>query len=276
MSTFQLPSGSALWRRCGRGARPLAVSQDRLTEKSFLRELGIATAPFAAVDDLASLESALESIGRPARLKTRRFGYDGKGQAVIGPDGSAAEAWAALGGAPAILEAHVAFEREISIIAVRGLDGTVASYDVAENEHRGGILLRSTVPARVGLAATAEARRIAEAMLTALDYVGVIGIEFFVVRAGEGQRLLVNEFAPRVHNSGHWTQDAGPSASSRTTSAAIAGWPLGTTVRQADVVMTNLLGRKGRRLARTRRRARSRASTSTASARRGSAARWGM
>ena len=125
------------------GRRPLAVSQDRLIEKSFLRELGIATAPFAAVDDLASLESALESIGRPARLKTRRLGYDGKGQAVIGPDGGAAEAWAALGGAPAILEAHVAFEREISIIAVRGLDGTVASYDVAENEHRGGILFRS-------------------------------------------------------------------------------------------------------------------------------------
>jgi 5-(carboxyamino)imidazole ribonucleotide synthase len=223
------------------GSRALAVSQDRLTEKTFLRGLGIATAEFAAIEDRASLGKAIEQLGFPAILKARRFGYDGKGQAAIASEADVASALQALAGAPAILEARVPFAREISIIAVRGLNDAVATYDIAENEHRGGILFRS-VPARADERIARAARSAADTVLAALDYVGVIGIEFFVVGEGESATLLVNEFAPRVHNSGHWTEDACFVSQFESHIRAIAGWPLGPTARHADVEMTNLIG----------------------------------
>jgi 5-(carboxyamino)imidazole ribonucleotide synthase len=224
------------------GSRALAMSQDRLTEKTFLRGLGIATADFAAVEDRASLGKAIEQLGLPAILKARRFGYDGKGQAAISSEADIAAALDALAAAPAILEARVPFAREISIIAARALDGTIASYDIAENEHRGGILFRSTLPARADAWIARDARSVADTALAALDYVGVIGIEFFVVGEGEKAKLLVNEFAPRVHNSGHWTEDACVVSQFENHIRAIAGWPLGSTARHADVQMTNLIG----------------------------------
>jgi 5-(carboxyamino)imidazole ribonucleotide synthase len=224
------------------GPRALAVSQDRLTEKAFLHELGIATAPFAAVESAASLGAALASLDTPAILKTRRLGYDGKGQAMIRSDADAATALAAVRNAPAILEGFVAFSREVSVIAARGLDGSFAVYDVAENLHRAGILATSTVPARLRPETAAEAQRIAQKILAALDYVGVIGVEFFVTEGGGSERLLVNEFAPRVHNSGHWTEDACAVSQFENHIRAVAGWPLGPATRHSDVVMQNLIG----------------------------------
>ena len=224
------------------GPRALAVSQDRLTEKGFLRDLGIATAPFAAVDNQASVNAALASLGTPAVLKTRRFGYDGKGQAMIRTPEDAGAALSAMHGASAILEGFVAFSREVSVIAARGLDGGLAVYDVAENVHRSGILHTSTVPARVRAETAADAQRIATKILEALDYIGVIGVEFFVAGQGGSERLLVNEFAPRVHNSGHWTEDACAVSQFENHIRAVAGWPLGPTARHSDVVMENLIG----------------------------------
>lgn len=222
------------------GARALAISQDRLVEKTFLRELGIGTADFAAVDDTASLESAVAAIGVPAVLKTRRLGYDGKGQAMLREAGAHSEALGAIGRKPAILEGFVDFTREISIIAARGADGSTVAYDLAENVHREGILRTSTVPAGIARQTAAEAIRIARRMLDALDYVGVIGVELFVV--GEEERLLVNEFAPRVHNSGHWTEDACVTSQFENHIRAVAGWPLGSSARHSDAMMTNLIG----------------------------------
>jgi 5-(carboxyamino)imidazole ribonucleotide synthase len=224
------------------GARALAISQDRLTEKNFVGDLGIATAPFEAVDDGASLEAAIERVGLPAVLKTRRLGYDGKGQAILRATSDAGKAFAAIGGKPAILEGFVSFARESSIIAMRGADGTIAAYDPAENVHRDGILYTATVPAEISERTRAEARRIAEVLLGALDYVGVIGIELFVVGEGASEKLLVNEFAPRVHNSGHWTEDACAVSQFENHVRAIAAWPLGPTARHFDVTMTNLIG----------------------------------
>jgi 5-(carboxyamino)imidazole ribonucleotide synthase len=224
------------------GARALAVSQDRLSEKIFLQGLGLGTAPFAPVEHAASLQEALGEIGLPAILKARRFGYDGKAQVMLGAGDRPDEALKALRGAPAILEGRIEFRCEVSIIAARSVDGRVAAYDIAENEHRGGILVRSTVPAHCDADLTREARAAAEAILTALDYVGVIGIEFFVVEDDQGERLLVNEFAPRVHNSGHWTEDACLTSQFENHIRAIAGWPLGAPTRIADVEMLNLIG----------------------------------
>lgn len=223
-------------------ARALAVSQDRLTEKSFLRDVGVATAPFAEVSDLPSLQTSISTLGLPAVLKTRRFGYDGKGQAVIFPSDDPERAYDAIGCAPAILEARVAFAHEISIIAARSLSGVVASYDPADNVHRDGILHTSTVPAAIDASTAAAARQIAATIVDALDYVGAIGIEFFEVQHAAGSRLLVNEFAPRVHNSGHWTEDACAVSQFENHIRAIAGWPLGPTTRHTDAVMINLVG----------------------------------
>ncbi|MGH6924959.1 MAG: 5-(carboxyamino)imidazole ribonucleotide synthase [Propylenella sp.] len=222
------------------GPRALAVSQDRLREKKFLAELGIATAAFAPVDDRASLDRALGAVGLPAILKTRRLGYDGKGQAAIRWADEASGALAAIRGAPAILEKFVPFAREISVIGVRGLRGETAAYDPAENVHRDGILATSTVPAAISAETAAEAVRIAERLMAALDYAGVIGVELFVGR--EGEELFVNEFAPRVHNSGHWTEDACGVSQFENHIRAIGGWPLGPTERHSDAVMTNLIG----------------------------------
>ncbi len=222
------------------GPRALALGQDRLSEKTFLREIGVATAPFAAVDDRASLDRALGAIGLPAILKTRRLGYDGKGQAPIRWADEAAGALETMRGAPAILEKFVPFAREISVIAVRALDGRAAVYDPPENVHRDGILATSTVPARIRQETAAKAREIATRLMQSLDYVGVLAVELFV--SGDEEALLINELAPRVHNSGHWTEDACAVSQFENHIRAIAGWPLGPTERHADVVMTNLIG----------------------------------
>lgn len=224
------------------GSLPLAVAQDRLSEKEFLRDLGIGTARFAAVEGAESLQLALAAIGTPAILKTRRFGYDGKGQAVLKSATGLELALEAVGHAPAILEAFVPFAREISVVAMRALDGSFAHYDPAENVHRSGILHTSTVPAAIHSSTAAEAGRIARKIVEKLDYVGVIGIEFFVLGAGSAEHLLVNEFAPRVHNSGHWTEDACGASQFENHIRAIAGWPLAPTSRHSDAVMTNIIG----------------------------------
>ena len=218
--------------------RALAVSQDRLDEKRFLAGRGLGTAPFAEVSGPGDLAAAIAATGLPAILKTRRLGYDGKGQARVATEAEAAAAVAALARTPAILEGVVPFTREVSVIAARGLDGRTAAYDPGENVHHEGILRTTTVPAGISDTQAAQARGIATAILDALDYVGVIGVELFVTDAG----LLVNEFAPRVHNSGHWTQNGCATDQFEQHIRAVAGWPLGDPARHADVVMENLIG----------------------------------
>jgi 5-(carboxyamino)imidazole ribonucleotide synthase len=225
--------------------RALEVSQDRLTEKKFLTELGLTTAPFTAVDTAADLDTALAHIGTPAILKTRRFGYDGKGQARIMDPGAAAGALAALNGAPAILEGFIDFSVEISVIAARGQDGQVACYDPGENVHRHGILATTTVPAAIPASLRTDAVLLAARILNALDYIGVMGVELFVTATG----LVVNEIAPRVHNSGHWTQAGAAVDQFEQHIRAIAGWPLGDGARHANVVMENLIGDQVARVA---------------------------
>lgn len=220
------------------GRRALEVSQDRVTEKAFLNGIGLATAPWAAVDGPDDLAAALEHLGTPAILKTRRFGYDGKGQVRLDAGASAAEGWTAIGGAPSVLEGFVPFEREISVIAARGLDGAVSAFDPGENEHRHGILHRTTVPADLSPARLQDAVLIAGRILNALDYVGVIGVELFVTPGG----LVVNEIAPRVHNSGHWTEAACLIDQFEQHVRAICGWPLGDGSRHSDAEMLNLIG----------------------------------
>lgn len=221
------------------GPRALAVSQDRLAEKAFLSLARIPVAPFAAIPDLDILEQALAELGAPAVLKTTRLGYDGKGQRIVANMEDAALAFEVLSPKPLVLEAFVAFECEISVIVARGVDGTIAAYEPSENVHRDHILKTSTVPAgirgKTAAAAIETAGRIAEA----LDYVGVLGVEFFVRPNG---KLLVNEIAPRVHNSGHWTEAVCITDQFEQHIRAIAGWPLGDPSRMADVVMENLVG----------------------------------
>ncbi|MTI00440.1 5-(carboxyamino)imidazole ribonucleotide synthase [Roseibium sp. RKSG952] len=220
------------------GREALRVSQDRLTEKTFLQGLGLNTAPFADITDLDSLNAAIEEIGTPAILKTRRFGYDGKGQARLHAPEDAETALADMAGAPAILEGFVDFSHEVSIIAARGLDGQVACFDPGENVHRDGILHTTTVPARLPPAQRTDAILLAANILNALDYVGVMGVELFVTPQG----LIVNEIAPRVHNSGHWTQNGCAVDQFEQHIRAVAGWPLGDGQRHSDVVMENLIG----------------------------------
>jgi len=224
------------------GAGALATSQDRLTEKTFLTRIGLATAAFAPVDDREGLDQAVAQIGRPAILKTRRFGYDGKGQVSIRYETPLDAAWTAIGGRPAILEGFVDFEKEVSVIAARGWDGSTAVYDVPENRHANHILHQSIVPAAIAPEAAAQAHDIAQKITSALDYVGVIGVELFLARQGGKEGLFVNEIAPRVHNSGHWTMDACIVSQFEQHIRAVAGWPLGNPERHSDVVMTNLLG----------------------------------
>ncbi|WP_424990504.1 5-(carboxyamino)imidazole ribonucleotide synthase [Fluviibacterium sp. S390] len=223
--------------------KALAVSQDRMTEKTFLQDLGLTVAPFAAVDSAADLEAALGTIGAPAILKTRRFGYDGKGQARIMAAAEAPAALDAMAGAPAILEGFVDFTHEVSVIGARALDGAVACFDPGENLHEGGILRTTTVPARLSTAQRTDAVLLAGRILNALDYVGVMGVELFVTPAG----LVVNEIAPRVHNSGHWTQNGCVVDQFEQHIRAVAGWPLGDGSRHADVVMENLIGDEAER-----------------------------
>ena len=220
------------------GRNALATSQDRLTEKTFLRDLGLQTAPFADITDAASLDAAMAEIGTPAILKTRRFGYDGKGQARIMTPADAERALADMAGAPAILEGFVDFSHEVSVIGARSPDGAVACYDPGENVHEAGILRTTTVPARLSPGQRTDAVLIAAKILNALDYVGVMGVELFVTPKG----LIVNEIAPRVHNSGHWTQNGCTICQFEQHIRAVAGWPLGDGTRHADVVMENLIG----------------------------------
>ena len=220
------------------GREALRVSQDRLTEKTFLNDLGLQTAPFADITDADSLNAALADIGTPAILKTRRFGYDGKGQARIMSPDDAEKALADMAGAPAILEGFVDFSHEVSVIAARAADGSVSCYDPGENVHKDGILDTTTVPARLTPGHRQDAVLLAAKILNALDYVGVMGVELFVTPKG----LIVNEIAPRVHNSGHWTQNGCAVDQFEQHIRAVAGWPLGDGQRHSDVVMENLIG----------------------------------
>lgn len=216
----------------------LRVSQDRLVEKAFLSDLGLKTAPYAAVDDAEDLAEAIADIGLPAILKTRRFGYDGKGQARIMTADDAAQALADMAGAPSILEGFVTFSHEVSVIAARGIDGEVACFDPGENIHKDGILSTTTVPARLSASQRTDAVLLAAQILNKLKYVGVMGVELFVTPKG----LIVNEIAPRVHNSGHWTQNGCAVDQFEQHIRAVAGWPLGDGQRHSDVVMENLIG----------------------------------
>ena len=220
----------------------LATTQDRLIEKEFVKSLGIGTAKFAAVDSAEMLASALKTVGRPAVLKTRRFGYDGKGQAMIRDGGDPAALFDDLGGQAQILEAFVPFEREISVVAARARDGRIECFDVIENEHANHILKTSRVPAAVSPAVATEARRVAETIAEAFGYVGVLAVEMFVVKDGAGHAVLVNEIAPRVHNSGHWTIDGASVSQFEQHIRAVAGLPLGKPIRRGRIEMTNLIG----------------------------------
>jgi 5-(carboxyamino)imidazole ribonucleotide synthase len=221
----------------------LESTQDRLIEKDFVKRLGIGTADYADVSSPESLHAAIARIGLPAVIKTRRFGYDGKGQAIIRQGDDPDQVWEDLGTKSAILEAFIPFEREISVIAARSADGQVESFDVTENEHRDHILKISRAPAAISDALAAQARGIAEQIANALDYVGVLAVEMFVVAGnGGGPKVLVNEIAPRVHNSGHWTLDGASISQFEQHIRAIAGWPLGKPVRHGEVTMTNLIG----------------------------------
>ncbi|MGA7457581.1 MAG: 5-(carboxyamino)imidazole ribonucleotide synthase [Methyloceanibacter sp.] len=222
-------------------AKSFAVAQDRLVEKDFVTGLGIPVAPYARVDRLDDLRAALSRIKPPALLKTRRFGYDGKGQAPIRAEDEAEAALEAIGNAPALLEGLVRFEREISVIVVRGQDGALAFYDPVENVHQGGILAISRAPARIARSTAEAAKAIAGKVADALSHVGVLCVEMFE-REGECPALIVNEFAPRVHNSGHWTLDACVVSQFENHIRAICGWPLGETSRHSDAVMANLIG----------------------------------
>ncbi len=218
----------------------LAVSQDRLVEKRFLNAENISTANFLPVDSDADLAAGLLAFGSGV-LKTRRMGYDGKGQRVFrhGSAETTDGVYAAMGNVPLILESLVPFEREVSIIAARGAGGALEAYAPAENIHRDGILHQSSVPAAIASATQEAARKSAFAILKALDYVGVIGVEFFVLENGD---LLVNEIAPRVHNSGHWTEAACAISQFEQHIRAIAGLPLGDGARHSDCIMENLIG----------------------------------
>lgn len=224
------------------GPKSLEVSQDRVVEKELIAGLGIAVPTYAAIAEKADLYKALARVGRPAILKTRRFGYDGKGQAPIGHGDDPLAAWRAVGELPAILEKRVRFAREISVVLARTRDGSVRAFDIAENRHRDGILVETQVPADVRPEDTQEAVAAAERIAEAIGHVGVLAVEIFVPEDRNGPRLLVNEIAPRVHNSGHWTMDAARTSQFEQHVRAICGWPLGDADRDRDVVMTNLIG----------------------------------
>jgi 5-(carboxyamino)imidazole ribonucleotide synthase len=225
-------------------AKALAICQDRLAEKKFLNRIGIATAPFARVRSRSDLEAALAHLGRPAVLKTNRMGYDGKGQATIGPKTRIDSALAVLGGAEGILEGFVDFEREISVVIARGR-GQIASYVAVENRHARHILDETIAPAPVSRAVARQAEAIAHLVAAKLALVGVLAVEMFVTRKG---RVLVNELAPRPHNSGHWTIDACPASQFDQQIRAVAGLPLGDPERHSDARMKNLIGDDVRRV----------------------------
>jgi len=221
----------------------LETTQDRLIEKNFISALKIATAPYAPVHSATQLSEAAKAVGLPAVLKTRQLGYDGKGQAKISKGGDPMAAWRSVQNAPCILEGFIDFEREVSVVAARTREGKVECFEVTENEHRDHILKISRVPAKVTPALARDARQIATRIAKAFDYVGVLAVEMFVVRKGRARAVLVNEIAPRVHNSGHWTIDGATVSQFEQHIRAIAGWPLGRPERLGSrVEMTNLIG----------------------------------
>ena len=217
----------------------LRISQDRVAEKSFLRDAGVPTAPWRPVDGLGALHAAAEAIGLPGVLKTTRLGYDGKGQALLRREDEFAPAWDALHPRPLILEGFIDYACEISVIVARGADGSGSLFDAAENRHRDGILDLTLAPARIAPATAAEAARVAWRVAESLGLVGLLAVEMFVDRGG---RVLVNEIAPRPHNSGHWTIEACPASQFELHVRAIAGLPLPPGMRHADAVMKNLVG----------------------------------
>jgi len=229
--------------RCGVPVRPgetsLSVSQDRLEEKNFFTRIGIPPAPFERIDRASEIGPALARLGGHGVLKTRRSGYDGKGQVRISSPDQADAAFAALSGAPSILEAFIPFEREISVILARGADGAVAAYDPPDNTHENGVLRRSRFPSQTPALVQAEALASAARLAEALGHVGVLALEFFLTTDG---RLLANEFAPRVHNSGHWTSRACRTGQFEQHIRAVCGWPLGDPFRHSEGEMENLLG----------------------------------
>ncbi|WP_386066584.1 5-(carboxyamino)imidazole ribonucleotide synthase [Tahibacter sp. UC22_41] len=218
--------------------RALALAQDRLAEKTLFRDIGLDTPAFAAIDSKADLQRALEEIGYPAVLKTRRLGYDGKGQFRLKSAADLDAAWAALGQAPLIVEAFVPFERELSVIAVRSRDGEFRSYPLTQNWHADGILSMSLAPAPDSAALAGQANAFARRIAEKLDYVGTFALELFV---HEG-RLLGNEMAPRVHNSGHWTIEGAPCSQFENHVRAVLGLPLGDTSSLGINVMFNWIG----------------------------------
>ncbi len=236
-------SGARLVAAAGTPVLPppvaLDVAQDRLREKELCRRLGIRTPEFAPVDDRTDLDRAVKELGLPSVLKTRRGGYDGKGQVVLREPGAVDRAWAELGGVPLIVEAHVPFDRELSMLAARGHDDANAYWPLVENHHAGGILRRSVAPAPgVSVALQEAGERIAGKLLDALQYVGVLAVELFHV----GGQLLVNELAPRVHNSGHWTIEGAVTSQFENHLRAILGWPLGSTAVVGVSAMVNCVG----------------------------------
>jgi len=221
------------------GANALETAQDRLIEKTFLNANGAPTVAFRPVDTPAQARDALEALGAPAILKTRRLGYDGKGQAVVRSADEAAAAFEALGAHPAILEAFAPFRRELSVIAARGADGEIRAWPVSENHHSGGVLRETHAPAMTGPDISREALAMAGRILAALDYTGVIAVELFELADGS---LRVNEIAPRVHNTGHWTMDACRVSQFEQHVRAVAGWPLGDPAPHSAARMINLIG----------------------------------
>jgi 5-(carboxyamino)imidazole ribonucleotide synthase len=223
----------------------LATSQDRFLEKNFLTRIGLQTAPYATVDTAETLEQAIDQIGTPAILKTRRMGYDGKGQSRLMSPDDAPQALADMAGAPAVYEGFIDFSIEVSVIGTRGADGSVSCFDPGENVHLNGILHTTTVPAKLSPSQRTDAILLTANILNALNYVGTMGVELFVTPHG----LIVNEIAPRVHNSGHWTQQGCVVDQFEQHIRAIAGWPLGDGTRHSNVTMENLIGNDVDRLA---------------------------
>lgn len=224
------------------GPRALAVSQDRIAEKRFLTMNAIPVTPYRVINSLADLQTGMKEIGVPAVLKTTRMGYDGKGQRTIKTPADGIAAFSALGSEQLVLEAFVPFEREISVIVARNARGQVRDFDPSENHHKNHILKTSTVPADIDQITARQASRMAQQIVGALDYVGVMGVELFVVPGKKRPDLLVNEIAPRVHNSGHWTQSVCVTDQFEQHIRAICNWYLGDPSRMADVVMENLIG----------------------------------
>jgi 5-(carboxyamino)imidazole ribonucleotide synthase len=228
----------AAWAPVFPGPEALEVAQDRLAEKTLFNALGLATPAFAPVASRADLDAALERIGTPSVLKTRRLGYDGKGQFRLRAVADADAAWRALGGSPLILERFVPFEREVSVVAVRGRDGDFRAWPLTRNWHADGILSVSLAPDPEAADLADEASAIAKRLADRLAYVGVFALELFVERG----RLLGNEMAPRVHNSGHWTIEGAETSQFENHLRAVVGWPLGSTTLRAPTAMVNLIG----------------------------------